>query len=342
MTPKERLIKTLLHEPVDRRPFICPGGMMTMIIGDVMDASGSAWPEAHSDAEKMATLTLAAHRLAGVENVGVPFCMTVEAEAMGATIDLGTKESEPKVIAYAIARMEEIDRIAGIDVEKGRTRVCVEAIKILRGQAPGVPIIGNLTGPISLAASLIDPLLFYRAMLKNKSAAHGLVEKVTDDLIVFGRAMMLAGADIICIADPSATGEIIGRHGFEEFAVPYINSIVARLREEFRALSIVHICGNVRTLKTGLARTSGDAISIDSVVAMDRLKEMIGDRVAMGNISTHLLERGSPDAVFRAALAAVKRGADIVAPACGISPRTPVENVRALLRAAISAGKEDR
>jgi [methyl-Co(III) methanol-specific corrinoid protein]:coenzyme M methyltransferase len=71
MNQKERLIGTLTGTPVDRPPFVCPGGMMTMVVAEMMDRAGCFWPEAHSDAARMARLTLAAHELAGIENVGM-------------------------------------------------------------------------------------------------------------------------------------------------------------------------------------------------------------------------------------------------------------------------------
>ena len=40
MNPKERLFKVLKKENVDRPPCICPGGMMNMIIEDVMEIEG--------------------------------------------------------------------------------------------------------------------------------------------------------------------------------------------------------------------------------------------------------------------------------------------------------------
>mgnify|MGYP001569924189 FL=1 len=50
ITPKERLYRVLKGEKVDRPPCICPGGMMNMIVEEVMDITGVKWPEAHSDA----------------------------------------------------------------------------------------------------------------------------------------------------------------------------------------------------------------------------------------------------------------------------------------------------
>ena len=338
VTEKERLIHILKGEPADRKPFVCPGGMMTMIVTDVMGPGKKSWPEAHSSAEGMAALTLAAHTMAGVENLGVPFCMTVEAEGMGARVDLGTRESEPKVVAYAIDTLEEMERLTPLDPDKGRARVCADAIRILKERVPELPVIANVTGPVSLATSLVDPLLYYRALITKKKIAHRLTELATENAVVFGEAMLAAGADVVCIADPSATGEIIGRRSFEEFVVPYVNGMLDRFRGHFKVPSIVHICGNVKTLGGALSAIEADAISIDSLVSMGLLKAMIGQKAAMGNVSTHLLTNGTPEAVLKAASGCLERGADILAPACGISPITPVENVRALLRAVTHGG----
>lgn len=339
MNHKERLMGILAGKAVDRRPFICPGGMMTMVMTDVMQLSGCFWPEAHTSAEQMAMLTLAAHTMAGVENVGVPFCMTVEAEGMGAAVDLGTKESEPKVIGYALNNIEELDRLVVLDVDKGRAKVCIDAISILKRRAPGVPIIANVTGPVSLATSLIDPLIYYRAIKKNKIPAHRLTETATENLIRFGEAMLRAGADVVCVADPSATGEIIGRNAFEEFVMPYVNRMIDRFRSGFNVPSVVHICGNVKKLGNALGDIASEAISVDSMVDIAFLRQMIGEKVSMGNVSTHLLAQGSADAVLKAATACLNRGISVLAPACGISPKTPVENVRSLLKATVKVGE---
>ena len=89
MTEKERLLRVLRDIPVDRAPVICPGGMMTMACREVMVQTGCSWPGAHRDAKKMAELSIAMYRETGLENLGIPFCMTVEAEALGGDVEDG-------------------------------------------------------------------------------------------------------------------------------------------------------------------------------------------------------------------------------------------------------------
>lgn len=131
LSQKERLISILKREPTDRRTFISPGGTMSMGTIEVMEKTDCYLPEAHSDAEKMAKLAMAANRLTSAENIGIPFCTTVEAKAIGSTVELGTKEKRPKTTAYALESIADIDRLLPIDPGSGRAKVCVEAVTIV-------------------------------------------------------------------------------------------------------------------------------------------------------------------------------------------------------------------
>ena len=330
MNQKTRLIGALSKATVDRPPFICPGGMMSMIVTEVMEEGGCSWPQAHGDAELMAGLTGAANRLTGVENVGVPFCMTVEAEALGAQVDLGSQENEPRVTRYAMETMADLDKLTPLDLTRGRVKVCIDAVKLLKISSPGVPIIANLTGPVSLATSLVDPMLYYRALRQDKDSVHRLNRIATDSAIAFGDALIEAGADVVCIADPSATGELIGGRAFAEFVLPCLNQMTEHFRARFGTPAIVHICGDVKSLGGVLRELSCEAVSVDSVVGIPKLRELAGGKVTMGNISTFLLEKGSAQAVASAGRACLAHGVDILAPACGIGPRTPIGNIKRL------------
>lgn len=330
MNHKERLIRILNKQAIDRPAFICPGGMMNMAVTEVMESLKCYWPEAHTDPVKMAKLALGTSQLTGIENLGLPFCLTVEAEAMGAAVDLGSTGVEPIIIAYAIERMSDMERLGTIDVSQGRARTCVEAIRFLKQQQVNLPIIANLSGPASLAASLVDPLIYYRAMRRDKAAVHRLNRVVIENIITFGNALIEAGADVVCISDPSATGELIGRNSFEEFVLPGLNEITQHFRDTYNTPAIVHICGDVKCLGSALNMLTAEAISIDSVVAIKTLKELAPDKIAMGNVSTSLLEQGREDELFHAGLACVSKGVDILAPACGLSSKTPVKNIKQL------------
>jgi [methyl-Co(III) methanol-specific corrinoid protein]:coenzyme M methyltransferase len=331
LTPKERLRLALLKEKVDRPPCICPGGMMNMIVEDVMDLTNCKWPEAHTDARLMAELSAGIYENGGFENFGVPFCMTIEAEAMGAEVFLGTKINEPRVTKYVISSVSEWANLKSINVNEGRAKTVIEAIKLLKDKNSEVPIIANLTGPVSLAASLMEPVDFYKEIIKKPVEAHKLMEFVTKNLIEFGKAQLTAGANVLAISDPSATGEILGPASFRKFAVPYLNKIVDALRAYADTGIIIHICGRLKSIYEELNSLNSDAISFDSITSVREVCENVHNKAIMGNVSTFTLENGTIQNIKDLALNCVSTGVDILSPACGIGPKTAFSHIKAMI-----------
>lgn len=335
MTPRERLIRALRGEAVDRPPFICPGGMMNMVTLEVQQQSACRWPEAHQDHRIMADLALGVHRITGIENLGVPFCMTVEAESMGAGVHYGTTASEPRVTEYPLKKISEWPSLPALNAHAGRPATACAALQLLASDSQDLPVIANLTGPISLAASLIEPISFFKAMGKQPAQIHEFLSFITESLIIFGSAMLQAGAQIITISDPSGTGEILGPRRFEEFALPYLNRILDRLDGQYQA-SMVHICGRLHSVFEQIDRLHTGAISIDSATSISKIYTALHGKVIVGNVSTQLLQDGQPERVRAAARGCLDRGAGILSPACGLSLLTPTANLQAMAGAVVA------
>lgn len=334
LTSKERLRLTLAKKPVDRPPCICPGGMMNAAVEEVMDLSGNKWPEAHSNSELMAGLAAGIYEQGGFENFGVPFCMTVEAEAMGAEVFLGTKVNEPRVASYPLQVVEDWRKLKNINPGEGRIKVVLDAIKILRDKNPQVPLVANLVGPISLATSLIEPTIFYKEMRKKPRVLHDMMMIITENLIAFGKAQLEAGADVLTVSEPSGTGEILGPAMFREFSAPYLNQITEALKDYAGLGTIIHICGRLKSVYRELKDLKCDAISVDAITSIEKVVENLPGKVIMGNLSTYALEYKSPLGIKNMAENCLLSGAKILAPACGIGPRTPLVNIQMMLEAA--------
>lgn len=332
MNCKERLERTFRHEPVDRQPCICPGGMMNMITTDLMKESGIKWPDAHTDPRMMADLALASYEKGCFENVGVPFCMTIEAESLGARVTMGTDIFEPHVTGYAIDSVTDWKKLTPADLNSGRAKVVLDAIKILKEKDIDAPIIGNITGPISTASSVMEPVNFYKELRKRKTEAHEYMEFVTKQIIGFARAEIEAGADVIAISDPSGTGEILGPKLFEEYTTKYLNMLLDGLEDEQKMGTIVHICGNMKSVYKQIDMVHSDALSFDSVVPMAEARKNLEDRVLMGNVSTYTLEFGKTGDVARLTRNCAANGSNIISPACGLGTKSPITNIQAILK----------
>ena len=330
LSPKERILRVLKKEKADRPPVVCPGGMMNAAIVDVMNKTGHTLPEAHHNDRLMAELSYDVYENTGFENFGIPFCMTVEAEVLGSEINFGSLECEPKIEKEAFSSAAEI-QYRDIDhmLKHGRIESVVQAGYHLSKKYPDVPVIGNLTGPISTTASIVDPMSFLKDLRKDKENAHRAIDYVTNFLIEYAKLMIDNGVDLISIGDPTATGEILGPKMFEEYAVRYLNKLIDGIHS-LNTPVIVHICGNMNTVKNLIPQIKSDAISTDAVVNLKLLKSEFPFLTTMGNLSTYLLQFGTPEKVYAQTKRLLNDGIDIISPACGLSTSSSLENIQTL------------
>lgn len=334
-TPKERLIRTLQKKQVERPPVICPGGMMNSAIVDIMNKTGHVLPAAHHDDKIMSALAYDVQSNTGFENFGIPFCMTVEAEVLGSEINFGTLECEPKIQKEAYPGVSSVEFKDLTAMEKNnRVGAIVQSVYSLSKSYPDIPVIGSLTGPLSTSASIVDPMSFLKQLRKDKQNAHKVIDYVCNHLINYARLMVDNGAAVISIADPTATGEILGPVMFEEYAVTYLNKVVDAIHQ-MGVPVIIHICGKMDSVKPQIAKLHGDAISVDAFVSLTKIKQEIPDAITMGNLSTYTLQFGDTEKVYHQAKKLVSDKIDIIAPACGLSTSTPLANINAFTAAVI-------
>jgi [methyl-Co(III) methanol-specific corrinoid protein]:coenzyme M methyltransferase len=330
LTPKDRLLRVLRKEPVDRPPVICTGGMMNSAIVEIMQRTGNTLPEAHFDATKMAALARDVQSFTGFENVGVPFCMTIEAELLGSEIDHGTLACEPKIAREVFPTVHDvIYRDVALLSRSGRMNVVADAAHRIAAENPDVPVVASLTGPISTAASIVDPMMFYKALRKDPEAAHRVLGYVTSLLSALAKRLIESGASAIAVGDPSATGEILGPTMFEKFAVPYINQLADDVHAAGAPL-ILHICGDMTRVSHCLPHLRCDALSTDAMVNLVSLKSTFPQITTMGNLSTYALQWSTPEKISAITQSLVASGINIISPACGLSTSTHLESIRAM------------
>jgi [methyl-Co(III) methanol-specific corrinoid protein]:coenzyme M methyltransferase len=309
--------------------------MMNAAIVDVMEKTGHTLPEAHFSGAKMAALAEAVTELTGFENIGVPFCMTVEAEMFGSRIDHGSLACEPKIRAEAFPSLTKVD-IGVAAARGGRSSVVGEAVELLSRRRPDLPVVATLTGPVSVVASIVDPVTFLKELRTRREDAHRVLGQVTLALAEYAGSLVAAGATVIAVGDPTATVEILGPQLFQEYAIRYLNDLVGAIHALATPV-IVHICGKMGTGTRLLPSLASDAISVDAMIDLKGLKVGAPGLVTMGNLSTYLLQWGNPDKIAGRACELVHDGVDIIAPACGLSTSTTLANITAMTRA-VKAG----
>jgi [methyl-Co(III) methanol-specific corrinoid protein]:coenzyme M methyltransferase len=328
MRPLERVLAALAGEWVDRPPICC---MTTSVTLDQMRAVGAYWPEAHSDAKEMALLAYAAHSVVGFESVRVPFCLTVEAEIMGAKVDLGKMDRTPMVKGHPFSLGDEIEIPDNVE-EMGRAPVTIESIDILRKMTRGdIPIVPLATGPFTIAGHLVGMENLLLGIILDPGEVHKLLKKAAELGQRYISALDAARPDVILLSNPSASSDMISPETYFEFSAPYTVSCLQGIEN---AMSVLHICGDTTMLIDGMISTGVDGISIEEKVDPFEASRLVNGRCALvGNVGVvNPLLQGSPKDVVKATKRVMEAGFDIVNPGCGLAPRIPMDNLRAMVR----------
>ncbi len=329
-TLKTRLLAALEGKPVDKVP-VCSVTQTGIV--ELMDEVGAPWPEAHTNPELMAKLAIANHEISGLEAVRVPYCLTVLVEAMGCEINMGTKNRQPSVTGHPYPKDLEGAAIPADLLQRGRIPAVLEAIKIIREKVgPDVPIIGGMEGPITVASDLISVKSFMKWSIKKTDLFEQALDIATEAAIVYANAMVEAGADIISVADPVASPDLMSPDSFRQF----LQARLQKFSSSVNSVTVLHICGNVNPILSDMANCGFEGLSVEEKIGSPKkAKEVIGDRARfVGNISSPFtLLPGPVDKIKAEAKQALDEGVDVLAPGCGIAPMTPLENIKAMVAA---------
>jgi MtaA/CmuA family methyltransferase len=334
---RERLLSSLRGLDVDRMPAACP--LQTGIL-DLMRLSDSYWPETHRDPRKMAALSLAANAFAGVESARLPFDVVMDAEALGAKVDYATKETAPFVKGMNILTLDDARRLDVPEVrDAGRVPLVDEAIGIIKRSRPDLPIVVAIQAPFSLSVQFRGEEKALVDLALQPQRYRGFVDFMARWSSFAASHFIESGADAIMMMDSVAEDSILGPELYESFALPGQRKIVEAISAA-GAPSILHICGDIRLSTDMMVRSGVDTISIGQGMSIKGVKEVVNGRCrVLGNIDpTGVLLNGTPDQVRTDVTRCLNDGVDLVAPGCGLSPRTPLENVQALTDAVRKLG----
>ncbi|OUJ19498.1 Methylcobalamin:coenzyme M methyltransferase [Methanonatronarchaeum thermophilum] len=328
MDIKQNLMDALSGEDVETTPVASVTQTGTE---DLMERSGAAWPEAHSDPQKMFDLAYAAHELGGLEAVRLQYCLTVQAEALGAEVDMGSHGQQPSIEGHPFEESPEEFELPDDYLERGRIPNVIEAVEIAKEEVgDDVAIIVGFAGPTTLAAHLTSTETFMKWFLTNPEKVDHILGPATQATIEYGNALIDAGADILSVCDPVASPELLSPNMFEDKLAATLEDFA----NETTSVNVLHICGNSTAIIDQMAATGFDAISIEEKVDVQEAKNMANGTAIVGTVSTaNTMLRGKPDEVKAEAKENLDAGIDVLAPSCGIAPGTPLEAIKALVDA---------
>jgi uroporphyrinogen decarboxylase len=227
---------------------------------------------------------------------------------LGMGVDVELVENVGPVIGDPIRTREQVEALRVPDPEESVPAI-LEAVAIVRRELrPDQAVIGFCGGPFTVAGYLIEGkpsrefLAVKRLMYAEPAVWHALMEKLTEAFVLYVRAKVRAGADVIQLFD-SWVGAL-SPADYEEFVQPYSARILAAVE-----VPTIHFGTGTATLLGPMAQAGGDVIGLDWRIPLDWGWEAVGDdRGVQGNLDGALLfgpweriERATLDVLARAA-----------------------------------------
>ncbi len=223
--------------------FKCSGNEAESIPEPILDNLSFSFEEINKDASKMASLSKKIKEYNNSEYCTLPFCNTVEAESFGSKVIFDHIVGN-RIGDYAIKDISQIDDMEKMDLSNSRAAEILKAIRILK--EAGERVVVNITGPISLATSIMDSRTFYKLIRKDTEKASKLLKTIEDSLVDFILESIKSGVDIISFADPTGCMDIVGPKVYKEVSGKYTYNILKRVEGQM-GQALIHLCGKTST-----------------------------------------------------------------------------------------------
>lgn len=329
MNPKERAVAVINGQPVDKLPFM---PITMMFAADRIDVPYRRYA---TEAAVMARGQLKIAEEFGAAQISAISDPGVEAHDLGA--DVGFPDNNPPYINEENALFADkaaFVKAKAIHPENGkRMSNRLEAVRLMAEAAKNDYLVeGWVEGPCAEASDLRGINRLMMDFFDDPSFVADLMDFVTEQAILFARAQITEGAQIVGIGD--AASSLIGPDLYSQFSVPRTKRCIDAIHEA-GALVRLHICGRTEGLAPFWKEMGADMIDIDAGNSMAAIREVLGPDVSAlaGNLDPVREVRDSlPSAIVKRLKACRKESAPrfIVGAGCEIPRDCPAGNLLAM------------
>jgi len=214
----------------------------------------------------------------------------------------------------------------------------VETVKLMSIGLPEKVFKGAyVTGPYSLAGLIMGADDAAMATILEPEKLLALCEFTTAKIQEYIRLLISAGAQIICILEPTAV--MLGPDQFEQFSSRFIRHICDAFRYTNVAM-VYHTCGNTMHLIEKMVESNVDALSLDSPAAgvdLPKVAEQVnGSVILIGNIcpTGHILNSTPEDVqneVWQLLKVMDPYPNFVLSTGCDLPQETPFDNISAFM-----------
>lgn len=179
-----------------------------------------------------------------------------------------------------------------------------------------------------------------KATYKNPALVEKILDFATELLIHLYEPVVNDGTlEVISLADPTASGDLVSKKQFERFALPYLKKFTDWAKSK-NVHTLLHICGDTTDRIELFPATGASCISVDHKTDIARTKELLSGKMCFaGNVSpVEVMLQGSVELVESTCKQIVEAagtdGAFVLMPGCDIPPDVPYENITKFIQVA--------
>jgi uroporphyrinogen decarboxylase len=339
MNAKQLVLDTFALRPTDQVPACLFGGGMWTFRN-----TGTNFRDLVGKPKEMARAYIDGQQKSGqpIVYVGSGY-NNFHAAAFGGKVkfrQIGAPDLEEPIVKQTADELDglRIDDLANDEL----VQTVWEACRIVAGEiGDRVAVTMTAWGPFTLGAQMYGVEKLMRAVYKKPQE----VEKVIDFALRVIQRFYQPLLDeklipLLSLADPTASGDLVSRRHFEQFALPPLQKFTAWARAH-GAVTLLHICGNTTDKIDLLVATGAECVSIDHKVDIGKAKEVFTGKACLGgNVNpVHVLDRGTVEDVETASFAcldaAAAGGGFMLMPGCDNPPTVSIDNIRAFIQAPV-------
>jgi uroporphyrinogen decarboxylase len=298
------------------------------------------------DPDLFARALVSSYETYGYDGVRVSCDVTVEAEALGGKVAY-PEDAGGSMIEHPVHSRADLDRLkVPKPLTDGRMPLMLKTVSLVRSRVgDNTFIAATVQGPMNVAAQLVGVSRAMMLIFKDPDFLERLLDFAVEVSFAYGTAMYRAGANCVTLGEATCSASMLGPVHYRRFVKPRHDRLIAAFKAAGHPYQTMHICGKLEPILDQVADTGVRSADMDSPVDLAASRRRLGRRLTMiGNVSPVEL-MAAPAAriteLAREVLAGREELGLVLGAGCNMSPRTPPENIRAMVEAAELHGRYD-
>ncbi len=241
------------------------------------------FPQAYKTWQGLTQLALALKDYDKTEFCELPFCHTVEGEALGGHVNYGDENAGPRGKDYICTTAEELLDLPEIDYSRGRVAEVLKACKYLLDN--GEQVVLYISGPFTILNILMEPRHIFKIFHKKPEQMKLIFDKLQREMLRYVKAAQQAGVTMFSYGDSTGGLNILGPElsvkTVELFTYPFFKRAEAILGNE----SLLLLCPKTTFALLGTEKAVWQDIDLGAPLSyFSACKKIVGKAKFVGQM----------------------------------------------------------